>query len=88
LQNPETNRLFVALALWMLFARDGKPPSSCFLSLLFLNDSSKIDLNLGKHPLRKALLVSLDASPRKTQNQIKILPWKTLPKKLWGGRIL
>jgi len=88
LQNPETNRIFVALALWMLFAPEGKSPCSCFLSLLFLNDSSKIGLNLGKHPLRKALLVSFDASPRKTQDQIKILPWKTLPKKLRGGRIL
>jgi predicted AAA+ superfamily ATPase len=37
---------------------------------------------------RRSLLVSLDPKPRKTQDQIEILPWKTFVEELWAGRIL
>ena len=41
-----------------------------------------------EYTVRRAVLVSLDPSPRKTQDQIEILPWKTFLHELWGGRIL
>lgn len=41
-----------------------------------------------EYAVRRALLVSLDPTPRKTQDRIEILPWKTFLKELWAGRIL
>lgn len=41
-----------------------------------------------ENAVRRALLVSLDPTPRKTQDQIEILPWRTFLKELWAGRIL
>ena len=41
-----------------------------------------------EYAVRRAMLVSLDPTPRKTQDQIEILPWQTFLKELWAGRIL
>ena len=41
-----------------------------------------------ENAVRRALLVSLDPTPRKTQDQIEILPWQAFLKELWAGRIL
>ena len=41
-----------------------------------------------EYKARRALLLSLDPTPRKTQDHIEILPWKTFLEKLWAGRVL
>jgi predicted AAA+ superfamily ATPase len=41
-----------------------------------------------EYRVRRCLLVSLDPTPRKTQDRIEILPWKTFLEKLWAARIL
>ena len=41
-----------------------------------------------EYRVRRSLLVSLDPTPRKTQDRIEILPWKTFLEELWSGRIL
>jgi predicted AAA+ superfamily ATPase len=41
-----------------------------------------------EYRVRRSLLVSLDPTPRKTQDRIDILPWKTFLEELWAGRIL
>jgi len=41
-----------------------------------------------EYAVRRAILVSLDPTPRKTQDQIEILPWQAFLKELWAGRIL
>jgi predicted AAA+ superfamily ATPase len=41
-----------------------------------------------EYAVRRAMLVSLDPTPRKTQDQIEILPWQAFLKELWAGRIL
>ena len=37
--------------------------------------------------VRRAILVSLDPRPRRTDDQIEILPWRIFLKQLWGGEI-
>jgi len=37
---------------------------------------------------RRSILVSLDSTPRKTQDQIQILPWQVFLEQLWQGKIL
>ena len=41
-----------------------------------------------EYSVRRAILISLDSKPRKTADQIEILPWKIFLEQLWGGRIL
>jgi len=41
-----------------------------------------------EYGVRRSLLVSLDQAPRKTQDRIEILPWKTFLEELWSGGIL
>jgi predicted AAA+ superfamily ATPase len=41
-----------------------------------------------EYTVRRSLLVSLDPTPRKTEDKIEILPWQAFLKELWDGRIL
>lgn len=41
-----------------------------------------------EHHVRKALLVSLDPTPRQTEDRIEILPWRLFLEQLWGGQIM
>ena len=40
-----------------------------------------------EYTVRRSILVSLDSKPRKTEDQIEILPWQIFLEKLWGGEI-
>ena len=41
-----------------------------------------------EHTVRRSILVSLDPNPRKTEDQIEILPWQTFLEQLWGGKVI
>lgn len=41
-----------------------------------------------EYSTQRAMLVSLDPMPRKTEDQIEILPWKIFLEQLWGGKII
>jgi len=41
-----------------------------------------------EHKVRRSILVSLDPKPRKTEDEIEILPWKVFLENLWGGDII
>ena len=41
-----------------------------------------------EYSVRRSILVSLDSTPRKTQDQIEILPWQVFLEQLWQGKIL
>jgi predicted AAA+ superfamily ATPase len=41
-----------------------------------------------EYPVRRSILVSLDARPRITDDGIEILPWSRFLEKLWGGELL
>lgn len=41
-----------------------------------------------EYTVRRNILVSLDPKPRKTEDQIEILPWKTFLEQLWSGNII
>ncbi len=41
-----------------------------------------------EHSVRRSILVSLDSKPRKTQDQIEILPWQIFLEQLWGGKVV
>jgi len=41
-----------------------------------------------EYTVRRCILVSMDARPRKTEDHIEILPWAVFLKQLWGGEIL
>lgn len=41
-----------------------------------------------EYKVKRSILVSLDTTPRKTQDGIEILPWKVFLQDLWNGRIL
>jgi uncharacterized protein len=41
-----------------------------------------------EYSVKRAILVSLDPKPRKTEDQIEILPWKIFLEQLWAGDIL
>ncbi|MBU0987028.1 MAG: hypothetical protein KKH68_07230 [Proteobacteria bacterium] len=36
-----------------------------------------------EYSVRRSILVSLDSAPRKTQEQIEILPWQVFLEQLW-----
>lgn len=38
-----------------------------------------------EYTVRRSILVSLDSKPRKTEDQIEILPWQIFLEELWGG---
>jgi len=41
-----------------------------------------------EYSIRRSILVSLDLNPRKTEDQIEILPWQTFLEQLWGSEII
>ena len=41
-----------------------------------------------EYSTRRSILVSLDHSPRKTEDQIEILPWREFLDQLWGGSVI
>ncbi len=41
-----------------------------------------------EYRVRKPIVVSLDPKPRKTEDNIEILPWKYFLEQLWGGEII
>jgi len=41
-----------------------------------------------EYSVRRSILVSLDSRPRKTENQIEILPWQIFLEQLWGGEVI
>jgi len=41
-----------------------------------------------EYTVRRSILVSLDLKPRKTEDQIEILPWQEFLKQLWGGEVI
>ncbi len=41
-----------------------------------------------EHRSARALLVSMDARPRRTDDGIEVLPWRHFLEQLWGGKIL
>ena len=41
-----------------------------------------------EYTVRRNILVSLDPKPRKTEDRIEILPWKTFLEQLWSGNII
>lgn len=41
-----------------------------------------------EYPVRRSIVVSLDAAPRKTEDLIEILPWKVFLEQLWGGSLI
>jgi predicted AAA+ superfamily ATPase len=40
-----------------------------------------------EYPVRRGILVSMDPTPRKTEDQIEVLPWKIFLEQLWGGDV-
>ena len=41
-----------------------------------------------EYPVRRSILVSLDSKPRKTEDQIEILPWQMFLEQLWSGKVV
>lgn len=41
-----------------------------------------------EYPVRRSILVSLDPKPRKTEDQIEILPWQMFLEQLWSGKVI
>lgn len=41
-----------------------------------------------EYATRRSILISLDPNPRKTEDQIEILPWRIFLEQLWGGEII
>lgn len=41
-----------------------------------------------EYQVRRSILVSLDSKPRKTEDGIEILPWRTFLEQLWSGGIM
>jgi predicted AAA+ superfamily ATPase len=41
-----------------------------------------------EYSVQRSILVSLDSKPRKTEDQIEILPWKTFLEQLWAGEVV
>lgn len=41
-----------------------------------------------EYSVRQSILVSLDSKPRKTQDQIEILPWRVFLERLWSGKVI
>ena len=40
-----------------------------------------------EYPTRRSILVSMDPTPRKTEDLIEIVPWRVFPEQLWQGDI-
>lgn len=40
-----------------------------------------------EYSVQRSILVSLDSKPRKTEDQIEILPWQTFLEQLWAGEV-
>lgn len=41
-----------------------------------------------EYPVRRSIMVSLDPKPRKTEDQIEILPWQMFLEQLWSGKVV
>jgi predicted AAA+ superfamily ATPase len=41
-----------------------------------------------EYTVRRSILVSLDPKPRKTEDQIEILPWQMFLEQLWSGKVI
>jgi len=41
-----------------------------------------------EYSTKRSILVSLDTTPRKTEDQIEILPWREFLKQLWEGEVI
>ena len=41
-----------------------------------------------EYTVRRSILVSLDPKPRKTEDQIEILPWQMFLEQLWSGKVV
>jgi len=41
-----------------------------------------------EYTVRRSILVSLDPKPRKTEDQIEILPWQVFLEQLWSGKVV
>ena len=41
-----------------------------------------------EYSVQRSILVSLDSKPRKTEDQIEILPWQTFLEQLWAGEVV
>jgi len=41
-----------------------------------------------EYSVRRSILVSLDSKPRKTEDQIEILPWQIFLERLWAGEVI
>ena len=41
-----------------------------------------------EYSVQRSILISLDSQPRKTEDQIEILPWQIFLEQLWGGEVV
>lgn len=41
-----------------------------------------------EYATRRSIVVSMDSRPRKTEDQIEILPWQIFLEQLWGGKVV
>lgn len=41
-----------------------------------------------KYATRRSIVVSMDSRPRKTEDQVEILPWQIFLEQLWGGKVV
>lgn len=41
-----------------------------------------------EYPVRRSILVSLDPKPRRTEDQIEMIPWQMFLEQLWRGKIV
>ena len=41
-----------------------------------------------EYATRRSIVVSMDSRPRKTKDQIEILPWQIFLEQLWGGKVI
>lgn len=41
-----------------------------------------------EYTTRRSIVVSMDSRPRKTEDQIEILPWQIFLEQLWGGKVI
>jgi len=59
-------------------------------STIFANDSHLKGLRRfnEEYSTRRSILVSLDLNPRRTEDNIEILPWKIFLEQLWQGNVI
>jgi predicted AAA+ superfamily ATPase len=41
-----------------------------------------------EYATRRSIVVSMDSRPRKTEDQVEILPWQIFLEQLWGGKVV